>query len=181
MQHELAESAGAVRALGRAELARYIRARLPLHLYEEAPSRAEGVAIYLLADPRDLRAARYIGQTSTPRRRLLQHLGAARLWLPDETPWWVPVAKLRPLYEWIRALFAEERRLPVMVVLDWVEKRHARAAERAHIQAALAAQAMLLNYETELLRSQLPLPLSVPELQKSMSWPTPAASACSRM
>jgi hypothetical protein len=164
VQHRPAESAGEVRPLGRAELARYIRTRLPLQLYEEAQPRPQGVAIYALSDPRDLRAARYIGQTSTPRRRLLQHLGTARLWLPDETPWWVPVAKLRPLYGWIRALFAEERRLPVMVVLDWVERRHARAAERAHIQAGLAGQAMLLNYEAELLRSQLHLHLSVPEL-----------------
>jgi hypothetical protein len=163
MQHEPAESAGKVAALGRAELARYIRTRLPSHLYEEVGSRPQGVAIYALSDPRDLRAARYIGQTSAPRRRLLQHLGTARLWLPDETPWWVPVGKLRPLYGWIRALFAEEGRLPVMVVLEWVEKRYARAAERAHIQAGLAAQGMLLNFEAELLRSQLPLPLSVPE------------------
>jgi hypothetical protein len=156
---------GELVALERAALARYIRTQLPEHVYEDTQDRAEGVAIYSLSDPRDIRAVRYIGQTAAPRRRLLQHLSTARLWLPEQTPWWVPAVKLRPLYAWMRALFAEERRLPVLVVLAWVEKRHARAAERAHIQACLAAQAMLLNYEAELLRAQLPLPLSVPALR----------------
>ena len=164
MQHALADSVGEVPVLGRAQLARYIRTRLAWHLYEEAEPRKEGAAVYALCDPRELRAPRYIGQTRAPRQRLLQHISTARLWLPDETPWWVARVKLRPLYGWIRTLFAEERRLPVMVVLEWVDKRHARAAERAHIQAGLACDAMLLNFEAELLRSQLRLPLSVPQL-----------------
>jgi hypothetical protein len=148
--------------LERAELSRYLRARLSGHLYEEAQGSGEGVAIYSLSDPRDLRAVRYIGQTAEPRRRLQQHLSTARLWLPAETPWWVPIAKLRPLYMWIRELFADERRLPVMVVLERVEKRQARALERGFIQACLAGDAQLLNHEAEVLLAQLPLPLPVP-------------------
>jgi hypothetical protein len=150
--------------LSRSELARYIRARLPGHLYGDDALAQDGVAIYALSDPRDISSARYIGQTAAPRRRWQQHLHTARLWLPDERPWWVPAAKLRPLYQWIRALFADERRLPVMVVLACVERRHARAAERAHIQACLAQQAQLLNFEAQLLLAQLPLPLGVPTL-----------------
>lgn len=148
--------------LTRAELSLYVRARMRGQPYEEAGEHAEGVAIYSLSDPRDIRALRYIGQTAHPKRRLQQHLSTARLWLPAQTPWWVPQAKLRPLYGWIRELFADERRLPVMVVLERVEKRQARAAERGFIQACLATGAALLNYEAELQQAQLHLPLSVP-------------------
>lgn len=148
-------------ALGRIELGRYIRARLGVLLYDDAAGSEQGIAIYSLSDPRDIRAVRYVGQSAAPRRRLLQHLGTARLWLPDETPWWVQAQQLRPLYGWIRALYADERRLPVMVVREWVEKPKARSAERAHIQSLLGERAALLNYEAELLGAQLVLPLSV--------------------
>jgi hypothetical protein len=38
------------------------------------------------------------------RRRFLQHLNTARLWMPDAVPWWVVTPSLRPLYTWIREL-----------------------------------------------------------------------------
>jgi len=76
---------------------RLVRQRLGAQLYDDSGARAAGVAIYSLCDPRDLRAICYIGQTAAPRRRLLQHLRCARLWLPDEVPWWVPSPRLRPL------------------------------------------------------------------------------------
>jgi hypothetical protein len=148
--------------LTRAQLSRYVRARLPAQLYDETCAERAGTAIYGLSDPRDIRALRYVGQSAAPRRRLLQHIATARLWLPAQTPWWVPKAKLRPLYQWIRALFAEEGRLPVMVVMAWVPPEQGRGAERAQIQAAIERQEALLNYEAELGKIQLSLPLSAP-------------------
>jgi len=138
-----------------AQLARQLRARLGAHLLDDSGTAARGVAIYTLADPRALRTVRYVGQSVAPRRRLLQHLGAARLWLPDETPWWVAAPQLRPLYAWIRALYRDEGRLPVMVVRSWVDPAQARLAERGEICACLEQQLPLLNFEFQLLRRQL--------------------------
>jgi len=130
--------------------------RTPLHaqLYDDSGVAAGEVAIYALSDPRDLREIRYIGQTRAPRRRLQQHLSTARLWLPEQTPWWVSSPRLRPLYEWIRELYRDGGRLPVMVICAWVETTQARAAEREHICACLARQLPLLNFESELTRRQ---------------------------
>lgn len=58
--------------------------RLHLHLFDESGATPAGTAIYSLADPREARVIRYIGQTAQPPRRLMQHLRTARLWLPDE-------------------------------------------------------------------------------------------------
>ena len=123
------------------ELRRWLR----LHLYDESGVAAAGIAIYSLADPREVRLSRYIGQTAHPRRRLLQHVRTARLWLPDERPWWVKAPRLRPLYGWIRELYREEGRLPVMIVHAWVEPPRARVAEREQIVACLARELPLLN------------------------------------
>jgi hypothetical protein len=137
---------------------RLLRRRLGAQLYDDSGAPPAEVAIYSLSDPRDLRAIRYVGQTAAPRRRLLQHLRCARLWLPDEVPWWVPSPQLRPLYHWIREMYRDGGRLPVMVVGAWVEARDARLAERAEIQRCLERQLPLLNFELELLgRQRLPL------------------------
>ena len=143
--------------LARAQLTRYLRAHLPGHLCDVSGTAPEGVAIYSLCDPRELAVSRYVGQTRHPRRRLQQHVATARLWLPDERPWWVHSPKLRPLYEWLRELFRDEGRLPVMVVHAWVGLSAARAAERTRICACLERQLPLLNFEYELLRRQLQL------------------------
>jgi hypothetical protein len=144
--------------LTKAELRRRIRHHVAHELYDDSGLAAVGTAIYSLADPRDLRLTRYIGQSSAPRRRFLQHLGTARLWLPEERPWWIKQPRLRPLYDWLRELYAEEQRLPTMVVHSWVETTHsARLAERARIVAALANDLPLLNVERELLGRQIPL------------------------
>ena len=128
-----------------ADLPHSLRWRLCLHLFDESAAPSAGTAIYSLADPRSVRLSRYIGQTAQPRRRLLQHVHTARLWLPDEKPWWVRAPRLRPLYGWIRQLYQQEGRLPVMVVHDWVEAQQAHAAERARILACLEQQLPLLN------------------------------------
>ena len=128
-----------------AALQRELRRRLHLHLYDESGVTPTGTAIYSLADPREARISRYIGQTRQPARRLMQHLRAARLWLPDETPWWVKAPRLQPLYRWIRELHGQEGRLPVMVVHAWVEAQHAQLVERERICACLAQQLPLLN------------------------------------
>lgn len=128
-----------------ASLQRELRRRLHLYLFDEAGVTPAGTAIYSLADPREVRVSRYIGQTAQPSRRLMQHLRTARLWLPDETPWWVETPRLRPLYRWIRELHREEGRLPVMVVHAWVEAQHAQRAERDRIQICLERQLPLLN------------------------------------
>ena len=146
------------RPFTRAQLARLLREHAAANLFDESVDSADGTAIYTLSDPREIRRVRYVGQTNAPRRRLLQHLNTARLWMPEERPWWVKSPKLRPLYDWIRELYAEERRLPVMVITVWVTTaREARAAERAQIHECLRQQLPLLNFERELLGPQIPL------------------------
>jgi hypothetical protein len=117
-----------------------------------------GIAIYSLSDPRDIRDVRYVGQSADPRRRFMQHLNAAKLWLPDERPWWVKSPKLRPLYNWIRDLYRDELRMPTMVVSAWLATAaEARVAERTRIFECLAQKLPLLNVETEILGRQTAL------------------------
>ncbi len=143
--------------LSEAQLRQHVRRSLGALLVDESGELAQGVAIYSLSDPRDLRTVCYIGQSADPRRRLLQHINAARLWLPDERPWWVRSPRLRPLYSWIRAIFHDGGRLPALLVRAWVNADTARVAERAHICACLERQLPLLNYESERLQRQLQL------------------------
>jgi hypothetical protein len=118
----------------------------------------DGTAIYTLADPHDLAAVRYVGQTRSPRRRFVQHLASARLWMPDEIPWWIVSPRLRPLYDWIRALHRDDYRLPVMVIAEWVTRASdALSAERALIERCLREGAALLNVEAERTGPQIPL------------------------
>jgi hypothetical protein len=147
--------------LGKTELSRLIRNRLPQLLLDESGTEPGAFAIYTLSDPRDLRVVRYVGQTRAPRRRLLQHLQTARLWLPDELPWWVARPELRPLYEWIRELHRDEYRLPAMLVTAWTGSlAAARLAERELILQHLAqGDQEILNVESEILRRQIPLRL----------------------
>jgi len=94
--------------------------------------------------------------TGSPRRRLVQHLTTARLWLPDELPWWVKAPQLRPLSEWIRTLYSDGRRLPIMVITQWVATvTQARVEERRRIYECLERRLPLLNVEVETLGSQL--------------------------
>jgi hypothetical protein len=134
----------------RSQLLHEIRRHLVSQLYDASSDPGPGVAIYSLSDPRDIRAIHYVGQTVAPRRRLLQHLRTARLWLPDERPWWVRSPRLRPLYSWIRGIYHDGGRLPVMIVSQWVEPARARAAEHALIEECLQRQLPLLNFEQEL-------------------------------
>jgi hypothetical protein len=144
--------------LTRPELTRLVRRQLGSHLHDDSGLSPAGTAIYWLADPRDIQHVRYVGQTSSPRRRYSQHLNTARLWLPDEKPWWVPSPRLRPLYEWIRELHRDDFRLPVMVISTWVETTaQARLAERTRIVECLAQRLPLLNVEGETLGRQIPL------------------------
>ena len=131
-----------------------LQTRLNAQLYDDSGVARGEVAIYALSDPRDLREIRYVGQTRAPGRRLRQHLSTARLWLPEQTPWWVKSPRLRPLYEWIRELHRDGERLPVMVICAWVEATRARTAEREHICACLERQLPLLNVEGERLRQK---------------------------
>ena len=140
------------------QLARFIRRMLPSLLHDETGGVTRGTAIYTLSDPRDARETRYVGQTRTPRRRLAQHLNAARLWMPDELPWWIAAPRHRPLYEWIRSLYRDDQRLPVMLIADWVDDAAAaHAAERALIQRCLHRGLPLLNIESSRLDPQLRL------------------------
>ena len=128
-----------------ADLQQLLRRRLSHHVYDESGAVPSGTAIYSLADPRDVRASRYIGQTAHPCRRLMQHVQTARLWLPDETVWWVKVRRLRPVYVWIRELYGQEARLPVMIVHGWVDAEQAHLAEGDRIRICLERQLPLLN------------------------------------
>jgi hypothetical protein len=128
------------------------------HVHDGGGGGPGATAIYRLADPRDVRLARYVGQTRDPRRRFEQHVRTARLWLPDQIPWWVRSPKHRPLYAWIRALYRDGARLPFMWVEEWVEAgRDPLAAERAAIMRCVAQGAALLNIEARRLGRQLPL------------------------
>jgi len=69
--------------LTRGELASYLHGHTRTNLYDESGVSEARVAIYCLSDPRDIRDVRYIGQTCAPRIRFLQHVNAARLWLPE--------------------------------------------------------------------------------------------------
>jgi hypothetical protein len=91
-------------------------------------------------------------------RRFLQHLKTARLWLPDDVPWWLQSPKLRPLYNWLRELYTDEYRLPVMVVSAWADSvREVRVAERTLIVECLRERRRLLNVEMETRGRQIPL------------------------
>ena len=127
-----------------------------LHVHAEAPTAGLGVAVYVLADPRDVRAPRYVGQTRDPHARFAQHVRTARLWVPDSTPWWVRSPKHRPLYAWIRELHGDGGRLPFMWVEEWVDADPL-VAERAAIMRWLARGAALLNAEALVLGAQRPL------------------------
>jgi hypothetical protein len=142
----------------KAQLMRRFRASLGSHLVDASGGSGQGTAIYTLCDPRALRVARYVGRTASPRRRLLQHLNTARLWMPDEIPWWISSPRLRPLYGWIRELYRDEQRLPVMLVADWIEDAAlAGSVERAFIERCLAERQPLLNFEAGLGGPQLRL------------------------
>jgi hypothetical protein len=134
-----------------AQITSHIRSRLNDLVVDNSDTQATEVAIYTLSDPRDIRQARYVGQTSDPHRRYLQHINQARLWLPDETPWWIKTPKLRPLYEWLRELYRDEHRLPIMLIVAWTDKYDALRAERRHIHTCLSARLPLLNREGEAL------------------------------
>jgi predicted GIY-YIG superfamily endonuclease len=120
---------------------------------------SEGVAIYTLSDPRDLRDVRYVGLSRAPARRFAQHVNAARLWLPDDMPWWykAPPA-LRPLHDWIRQLHRDEYRLPAMIISAHAATvPEACQQERDLIHHYLSLGAPLLNVESELLGPRIPL------------------------
>jgi hypothetical protein len=160
MRYEASEALATLRGslVTQAQLSRYVRHHVNAQLYDESGVSPEGTAIYSLSDPRDIREVRYVGQTGQPRRRFLQHLNTARLWLPDEVPWWVQSPKLRPLYHWIRSLYRDEQRLPIMVVSLWTATvADARTAERRRIFECLAQRAGLLNFEQEILGRQYAL------------------------
>ena len=128
------------------------------HVHGDARGSAGGTAIYTLADPRDVRSPRYVGQTRDPHARFAQHVQTARLSLPDSVPWWVRSPKHRPLYAWIRELNRDGGRLPFMWVEEWVEPdADPLVAERAAIMRWLARGAALLNAEALKLGAQLPL------------------------
>jgi len=138
-------------------IARSIRIRCASHIVDISGVAPDEAAIYTLSDPRDLLSVRYVGQTRDPRRRFLQHMGAARLWLPDDLPWWIKSPKLRPLYDWIRELYRDDLRMPVLSVIAWTNGGNARIEERNRISELLARDLPLLNWEAEMLKKQLRL------------------------
>jgi hypothetical protein len=133
----------------RIAIARRLRVARVHNIVDQTQDAAGDVAIYALSDPRDAQAARYVGQTRNPASRFTQHVNMARLWLPDELPWWIGRPELRPLYTWIRELYAEGGRLPVMFVVGWTTLQLARSDERRFIASYLKGGLPLLNFEAE--------------------------------
>ena len=73
-------------------------------------------------------------------------------------PWWFKAPGLRPLYEWIRELYADECRLPCMVVVRWVPTlAEARAGERSTIYELVRDRRRLFNVESARLQNAVPL------------------------
>jgi len=133
----------------KAEVARLARHRCAAHIVDHSCADQNEAAVYTLSDPRDLQLVRYVGQTRAPHTRYLQHVSAAKLWMPDETPWWIKSPRTRPLYHWIRDLYRDESRLPVMVVVAWTAADAALDEERQHIGECLLRGLPLLNREAE--------------------------------
>jgi hypothetical protein len=131
----------------RAALAHRVRAAKAYNIIDQTGTDPGEVAIYALSDPRDVEAVRYVGRTRSPEARFSQHINAARLWLPDQLPWWISRPELRPLYTWIRTLYADGSRLPVMIVVGWTTAPLAKSDERRFIAAYLARGLPLLNFE----------------------------------
>lgn len=132
-----------------------VRRHVRAELYDDSGDIARGIAIYTLSDPRSIRDVRYVGQTQSPARRFAQHLNTARLWVPEAVPWWVKSPKLRPLYTWIRELYADGRRMPVMVITAWTGSiGEARILERGRIVECLESRFEILNVEREVLGRQ---------------------------
>jgi hypothetical protein len=146
-----------------ARIARRVRRELPFLISDESPREAGDFALYTLADPRDVRGVRYVGQTRAPRRRYLQHVRSARLWLAAERPWWIRVPRLCTLYVWIRELYTDEQRLPFMLVSEWLaSEAEARARERRLISELAARGLPLLNVEAQRLRQRQPRTAATP-------------------
>jgi len=147
-----------MKPLDRQQLGRHIRQRMVELLLDESGEEASGFAVYTLSDPRDLRDVRYVGQTRSPRRRLLQHIQMSRLWLPEDLPWWFGEPQLRPLYEWMRELHRDDYRLPAMLITRWTDSvAAARLIERELILSHLGRGQVLFNVEREILERQMPL------------------------
>lgn len=128
-------------------LARRLRRCRMHNIIDQTEGELGEVAIYTLSDPRDVQEVRYVGQTRNPLSRYSQHINAAKLWLPDEMPWWVKREELRPLYTWIRTLHAEDQRLPMMFVVGWTSRELARSDERRFVRTLVVEHLPLLNQE----------------------------------
>lgn len=146
-------SAGESQAL----IARRVRRELAFLITDDSPGGRGDFALYTLADPRDVRDVRYVGQTRAPLRRYRQHVRSARLWLAAEQPWWIRLPRLRTLYVWIRELYADGQRLPFMLVSAWfASEAEAREQERCLITRLAERGLPLLNAEAERLRPRQP-------------------------
>lgn len=131
-----------------------VRRELPYLLCDDSTDAPSGFALYTLADPRDVRCVRYVGQTCSPRRRYLQHVRTARLWVAADTPWWIRLPRLRALYVWMRELYRDDGRLPFMLVSGWLATAaEVRLRERQLIAELTLRGLPLLNIETERLRT----------------------------
>jgi hypothetical protein len=151
---EAREIAAPAPSATQAHLRLRLRRELPYLLCDDSGDAPSGFALYTLADPRDVRCVRYVGQSGSPRRRYLQHVRTARLWVAADTPWWIRLPRLRALYAWIRELYRDDGRLPFMLVSGWLATAaEARLRERQLI-AELALRGLpLLNVEAERLRT----------------------------
>ena len=66
------------------------------HVYLAEPGERGGTAIYTLADPRDVRSPRYVGQTREPYARFAQHVIALAIRTHRRLPSSFMVGRTRP-------------------------------------------------------------------------------------
>jgi hypothetical protein len=110
-----------------------VRRQIDSHLVDWSGKRAGTFAVYGLTDAPDSDPIDYIDITVNPQRRLLQHWMAARLWQSQRSADRITSSTLRPLCHWIRDLYEQQQRLPVMVIYEWLPNlAAAEAAALAH-------------------------------------------------
>jgi hypothetical protein len=125
------------------------RRRRPHLIGDESGEGGGEVAIYTLSDPRDVRAAVYVGMTAAPARRYLQHVRLASGYRSavSEDLWWVRNPERLALHRWISELYERESLLPFMLVHAWVAAIEARRAERRQIGMFMQRGLNLFNSE----------------------------------
>lgn len=118
---------------GRVEFLFNFTPQIDAHILDLSPKRSGAFAVYGLAEDGNRERVQYLDFTVNPQRRLLQHWMSPRLWLSRRAADRITSSTLQPLCHWIRALYEQKQRLPVMAIYEWLPSlSQAEAAAFAH-------------------------------------------------